>query len=70
MLIYILKDNQNLLIAGGSISLPDNTAGNVLQFSIDNATWAVVGSGADIPGPISALEVDDGNATSIFAAGK
>ncbi|KAF9484449.1 hypothetical protein BDN70DRAFT_989542 [Pholiota conissans] len=63
-------NNQNLLIAGGSMSLSDNTEGNVLQYSIDNSTWTVVGSGADIPGPISALEVDDGNATSIFAAGK
>lgn len=29
-----------------------------------------MGSGADIPGPLSAIEVNNGNASSLFAAGK
>lgn len=40
------------------------------QFSITNQTWAAVGSGSDIPGPITALEVNNLNATSLFAAGQ
>ncbi|KAF8972970.1 cortical protein marker for cell polarity-domain-containing protein [Flammula alnicola] len=63
-------DNENILIAGGSIALSDNTAANVVQFSLDNSTWASVGLGSDIPGPISAVEVNSGNASSLFAAGK
>ncbi|KAH9485308.1 Squalestatin S1 biosynthesis cluster protein L1 [Psilocybe cubensis] len=63
-------DNQNTLIAAGSISLSDNTASNVVQYSLQNATWSAIGSGSDIPGPISAVGVNSGNASSIFAAGK
>ncbi|KDR75421.1 hypothetical protein GALMADRAFT_249474 [Galerina marginata CBS 339.88] len=61
--------NQNILIAGGSISLSDNTPANVAQFSIDNATWTAVGANSDIPGPVSAVEVNSGNISSLFVAG-
>lgn len=63
-------NDQATLIAAGSIALSDNTAANVAQFSFENATWAAVGSGADIPGPLSAIEINNGNASSLFAAGK
>lgn len=56
-------------MVGGSIALSDNTAANVAQYSLDNATWSAVGSGSDIPGPVSAIEVNSGNASSLFAAG-
>jgi hypothetical protein len=62
-------NNEEILIAGGSIALSDNTAANVAQDSLDNATWASVGSGSDIPGTVSAVSVNSGNASSIFAAG-
>ena len=39
-------------------------------YSFENATWVPVGSGADIPGPVSAVEVNGGNSSSLFAAGK
>lgn len=29
-----------------------------------------MGSGSDIPGPVTAVEVNGGNASSIFAAGR
>ncbi|PBK91327.1 hypothetical protein ARMGADRAFT_1046488 [Armillaria gallica] len=63
-------DNEELLVAAGSIALSDNTEANVAQFSFSNSSWASVGSGADIPGPVTALEVNSANSSSIFAAGK
>lgn len=29
-----------------------------------------IGSGSDLPGPVEALEVNNGNSSSIFAAGR
>ncbi|KAG5646314.1 hypothetical protein DXG03_003911 [Asterophora parasitica] len=63
-------NNQELLIASGSLALSDNTVSNVVQFSIANATWTALGSPAELPGPVSAIEVNNGNASSIFAAGR
>jgi hypothetical protein len=62
--------NQDTLVASGSITLSDSTEANVAQLALANMTWAAVGSGSDIPGPVTALEVNDANASSIFAAGK
>ncbi|KAJ7124876.1 cortical protein marker for cell polarity-domain-containing protein [Mycena epipterygia] len=62
--------NQEYLIAAGSIALSDNTAANVAQFTFSNTTWASVGSGSDFPGPVTAVEVNAGNTSSIFAAGR
>ncbi|KAF8891660.1 cortical protein marker for cell polarity-domain-containing protein [Infundibulicybe gibba] len=58
------------LIAAGSIALPGNTPANVAQFGFANATWAAVGQGGDLPGPVTAVEVNSGNPSSIFAAGR
>ncbi|KAK0212989.1 cortical protein marker for cell polarity-domain-containing protein [Desarmillaria ectypa] len=63
-------DNQELLVVAGSIALSDNTEANVVQFSFSNSSWTSVGSGGDIPGPVTALEVNSANSSSIFAAGK
>ncbi|RDB25199.1 Polarized growth protein rax2 [Hypsizygus marmoreus] len=62
--------NQELLIASGSIALSDNTVSNVAQFSFPNGTWTALGSSRDLPGPVTAIEVNNGNASSIFAAGR
>jgi len=62
--------NQETLIAAGSIALSDNTEANVAQLTLSNMTWAAVGSGSDIPGPVTAVEVNGANSSSIFAAGK
>ncbi|EJD52524.1 hypothetical protein AURDEDRAFT_111189 [Auricularia subglabra TFB-10046 SS5] len=58
------------LLAGGSIILADNTASNVASFSVPNTTWSAVGGGQGIPGPVTALEVNNGNSSSVFAAGR
>ncbi|KAL5528412.1 hypothetical protein ACEPAF_7548 [Sanghuangporus sanghuang] len=63
-------DSQELLFASGSIALSDGTPANVAMFAFDNSTWSAVGSGSDLPGPVTAVTVDDGNSSSIFAAGK
>ncbi|KAF7376020.1 SH3 domain-containing protein [Mycena sanguinolenta] len=62
--------NQDFLIASGSIALSDNTAANVVQFAFANDTWVSVGKGSDIPGPVTAVEVNAGNVSSIFVAGR
>ncbi|KAF5389471.1 hypothetical protein D9757_004296 [Collybiopsis confluens] len=62
--------NQDTLIASGSIALSDSSAANVAQFTFANLSWSAVGSSSDIPGPVTALEVNNANASSIFAAGK
>lgn len=62
--------NQEFLIAGGVITLPNGTTTSVAQYSFPNATWTAVGNPTDIPGPVTALAVDDGNSSSIFAAGR
>jgi hypothetical protein len=68
--LHKLQSNEEYLIASGSIALSDNTAANVAQFTFSNTSWASVGSGSDLPGPVTAVEVNAGNASSIFAAGR
>ncbi|KAI8993776.1 cortical protein marker for cell polarity-domain-containing protein [Trametes punicea] len=58
------------LVAGGSIALADNTQTNVALYSLSNGTWSAVGNSGDLPGPVTAVEVNDGDANSIFAAGR
>jgi len=47
----------------------DGTAANVAAYSFSNQTWSAVGQASQIPGPVTACEVDNGNSSSIFAAG-
>ncbi|KAH8828412.1 cortical protein marker for cell polarity-domain-containing protein [Flagelloscypha sp. PMI_526] len=61
-------NNQDNLVAAGSLALSDNTAANVAQFVFANSSWSAVGS--DLPGPVTALEVNNLNGSSIFAAGR
>jgi hypothetical protein len=68
--IVYAGDNQDVLFAGGSLALADSTAGNVLQYTFNTSTWNVLGSASDLPGPVTALEVNNGNASSVFAAGQ
>lgn len=63
------QSNPNLLIAAGSIQLSNGTLANVATFNPANNTWSPVGNPAQIPGPVTACAVDNGNASSIFAAG-
>ena len=58
------------LIAAGSIALSDNTAANIAQYTFSNTSWKAIGSSSEVPGPVTAVEVDNGNASSIFAAGR
>jgi hypothetical protein len=58
-----------LLVIGGSLGLSGSSA-NVLQFAFSNSSWSVLGSESSIPGPVTALAVNDRNDSSIFAAGR
>ncbi|KAG6813658.1 hypothetical protein H0H92_008895 [Tricholoma furcatifolium] len=52
-------DNQELLMASGSIALSDNSVSNVAQYSFSNASWIAVGNTGELPGPVSAIEVNN-----------
>ncbi|KAG6332699.1 hypothetical protein ID866_6390 [Astraeus odoratus] len=62
--------NNEILIVGGEITLPSGVVANVAQFSFSNATWTAIGNPTDIPGPVTAVEVNGGNSSSIFAGGR
>lgn len=66
----LFQDNQDSLVASGAFSLSDSSPANVALFSFENNTWTRLGKDGDFPGPVTALEVNDGNSSSIFAAGK
>ncbi|KAI0829665.1 cortical protein marker for cell polarity-domain-containing protein [Trametes gibbosa] len=66
----VVNAGGDTLIAAGSILLADSTPANVATYSISNSSWSAVGSGADLPGPVTAAEVNAGNVNSIFAAGR
>ncbi|KAH0827775.1 cortical protein marker for cell polarity-domain-containing protein [Lanmaoa asiatica] len=62
--------NQELLVAAGAITLADGTSANVAQYSFANDSWSAIGDPTMIPGPVTAVEVNSGNSSSIFAAGR
>lgn len=61
---------RDVIIASGSIALADGSVANVAQYAVANGTWTAVGGSNALPGPVTALEVNDGNVSSIFAAGR
>ncbi|PCH43711.1 hypothetical protein WOLCODRAFT_153770 [Wolfiporia cocos MD-104 SS10] len=63
-------NNDDIIVAAGSIALADSMPANVAIFSIVNSTWAALGNGNDLPGPVTAVTVNDGNISSVFAAGR
>lgn len=65
-----VQDSRDLIVVAGSLALADGTGANVAEFSIANSTWSAVGSVNELPGPVTAMEVNDGNSSSVFAAGK
>lgn len=70
--MYILsqKENENILFASGSIALQGGAPANVATFAFSNNSWAAVGDGNELPGPVTALAVDNQNTSSVFAAGR
>ncbi|KAI0048302.1 hypothetical protein FA95DRAFT_1491100 [Auriscalpium vulgare] len=63
-------NNQDILVAAGSVSLAGSTSDNVVKFSFNDSDWNAIGDGHDLPGPATAVTVNNGNANSIFAAGR
>jgi len=62
--------NQDILVASGSLTLSGGSAASVAIFTFSNSSWAGLGNQGDLPGPVTAVEVNNGNASSIFAAGR
>jgi len=68
--LIFLQNSQDSLVASGTFSLSDSSPANVALFSFGNNTWTRLGKDSDLPGPVTAVEVNAGNSSSIFAAGK
>lgn len=64
------QDNQEHLIVAGSLTIGDGNPTSVARFDLVNSTWTTLGSSSDVPGPVTAVEVNGGNINSIFAAGR
>ncbi|KZT63770.1 hypothetical protein DAEQUDRAFT_679788 [Daedalea quercina L-15889] len=64
------ESKQDVIVAAGSIALADSTAANVALYSISNSTWTALGDADGLPGPVTAVAVNDYNTSSIFAAGR
>ncbi|ELU42699.1 bud site selection-related protein [Rhizoctonia solani AG-1 IA] len=62
--------NAELLVVAGALTLADGTPANVAMYSFDNSTWIAVGGTNGVPGPVTAIGVDNLNSSSIFAAGR
>jgi len=66
-LVFFLQNNNEVLIIAGALTLADGTEANVAKYSFENMTWSALGT---TPGPVTAVGVNNGNSSSIFAAGK
>jgi hypothetical protein len=64
------QSTQDVLVAGGSIALSGTPSVNVLQFTFSNSSWSTIGDSVDLPGPVTAVTVNNGNTSNIFAAGR
>jgi hypothetical protein len=64
------QNNQEYLVVGGTLALGDSNFTGVAEFDLVNSTWTALGSDSDFPGPVTALEVNDGNQSSVFVAGR
>lgn len=64
--LHIGQPNAEVLLAAGLLTVSGSQA-YLASYTPQNQSWAAVGS---LPGPITALEVDDRNQSSVFAAGK
>ncbi|TBU29554.1 cortical protein marker for cell polarity-domain-containing protein [Dichomitus squalens] len=66
----VVYAGSDTLIAAGSIALADSTHANVASYELSNSTWSSVGDGSTLPGPVTAVEVDNNNKSAVFAAGR
>lgn len=67
---HTLQNSRDIIVAAGSIALADGTGANVAEYAIANSTWSAVGDSTQLPGPVTVIEVNNGNFSSIFAAGR
>jgi hypothetical protein len=67
------QSSSDTLIVAGSFVMADNTLAYVAQYSFPNSTWVAlgrVGNGdGQIPGPATAMTVDNSDISNIFVSG-
>lgn len=68
--VTTLQTNGDILVAGGSFTLSDGTSAVAATYSFSNTSWTALGSSPDLAGAVAALTMDDGNAASVWAAGR
>ncbi len=65
--------SSDILVIAGSFVMSDSTVAYVAQYSFANSTWVSLGkagTGAgQIPGPATAMTVDNNNSSNIFISG-
>jgi hypothetical protein len=61
-----LQANSEFLLAAGSLTVGGSQS-YLASYYAQNQTWSLVGT---LPGPVTAVGVDDGNQSSVFAAGQ
>lgn len=62
--------SSEILVVAGSFSLPSSSAASfVAQYFFANSSWSALGDSSSIPGPATAISVDNKNASNIFIAG-
>jgi hypothetical protein len=61
-----MQSNSEILLAAGSLTVAGSQV-YLASYVSQNQSWTAVGT---LPGPVTALGVDDGNQSSVFAAGQ
>ncbi len=65
-ILTLIQANSEFLLVAGSLTVGGAQA-YLASYSTQNQTWAAVGT---LPGPVTAVGVNDKNQSSVFAAGK
>lgn len=62
-----------MLVVAGSFIMSDGTLAYVAAYAFSNATWTTVGTigaaAGALPGPVTAMTVDDRNMDAIYVSG-
>ena len=62
--------SSDVMFVAGSFNLPSSTASTfVAKYTFSNSSWSALGDASAVPGPATAIVVDNKNASNIFVAG-
>jgi hypothetical protein len=65
--------SSDVLVVAGSFVMSDSTLAYVAQYNFQNSTWVALGMAGtgigQVPGPATAMTVDNSNSSNIFVSG-